>query len=390
MKPLEQYRSLFPILERTTYLNSNSMGAMPAAAEGALREYASQWAAEGGEAWNRWLPMVGEVADLAGRFFGAGPGEVILNQNVSFFQACIASCLDFTPRRNKVVLASLDFPTVLYVWQGFTKYGARIEMIASDDGIDIPTQRILDAIDEHTAIVPISHSYYVSSALVDIAAIVEKAHRIGALVAVDAYQTLGVLPIDVKQWDIDFLVGGSHKWLCGGPGTCFMYVRPELRRRLEPRTTGWFAHAEPFRFEPPPIRYADGVWRYMGGTPSMPAYFVAREAYRILLDVGIERIAARNRMLTQRAIDGALKAGLLVHTPLEIGRRAGFVAIDFPGADRAVNTLIDEGYKLDYRPNCGLRIGPHFYNTTEEIDRFLARATELARSAGRVPAAANA
>lgn len=379
MKPLAEYRNHFPILAHTTYLNSNSMGAMPKGAAGALAAYAREWETEGVEAWNRWLPMVQEVADMAGRFFGAGPGETILNQNVSTFMASIATSLDLSGARNKVVLSSLDFPSVLYVWERFAKYGAKIEIVPSDDGIDIPTQRILDAIDERTAIVPISHSYYVSSALADIPAIVQKAHRVGALVAVDVYQTAGVLPIDVKKWNADFVVGGSHKWLCGGPGTCFMYVRPELRGRLEPRTTGWFAHAEPFSFEPPPIRYADNAWRYMGGTPSMPAYFVAREAYRIMLEVGIERISEQNRLLTKRAIEKAQAAGLDIHTPLDMNRRAGFVAIDFPGADKAVNTLIAEGYKLDYRPNCGLRMGPHFYNSPEEIDRFIDRAAALAR-----------
>lgn len=370
MKPLSDYRRLFPILERTCYLNSNSMGAMPASTEAALRDYARQWAAEGGEAWDAWLPMIGEVADLAGRFIGAGPGEMILNQNVSYFQAVVASCLEFTPRRNKVVLAALDFPSVLYVWERFRKYGADPCIVPSDDGIDIPTQRILEAIDERTVIVPISHSYYVSSALVDIPAIVRRARQVGALVLVDVYQTAGVMPIDVRAWDVDFAVGGSHKWLCGGPGCCWLYVKPSLREKLEPRATGWFAHAAPFAFEPPPIRYAAGAWRYMGGTPAIPAYFAAREGYRILLEVGVPRIAEQNRRLTQRLIDGAQEAGLTIHTPLPPDRRAGFVAIDFPGADRARDALIAEGFKLDYRPNCGLRIGPHFYNTEEEISRL--------------------
>jgi len=383
MKPLESYRPLFPILSHTTYLNSNSMGAMPATAEEALLEYARDWKTDGGEAWDRWLPLVQEVADSAGRFFGAGPGEVILNQNVSYLQSVVASCLDFTPRRNKVVLASLDFHSVLYVWERFAKYGANVHVVQSDDGIDIPTTRILDAIDEHTVIISISHSYFVSSALVDIPAIVRKAHAVGAYVLVDGYQTLGVMPIDVKAWDADFFAAGSHKWLCGGPGCCFLYVRPDLRDRLEPHLTGWFAHADPFAFEPPPIRYAAGPRRFMGGTPSMPGYFVARAAYRILHEVGIDRIHRQNRLLTRRLIDQSLELGLTVHTPLKDARRGGFVAIDFPGADRALHTLIGEGFKLDYRPNCGLRVGPHFYNTQDEIDRLMLRLRTLAARPGR-------
>lgn len=378
MTPLTDYRRLFPILERTTYLNSNSMGAMPAAAEAALCEYARQWATEGVEAWEQWLPMMNEVADRVGRFFNAEPGTVMLNQNVSYFEACVASCMEFTPKRNRVVLAGLEFPTVLYVWERFRKYGAELTVVPSDDGLDIPTQRILDAIDERTVIVPISHSYYISSALVDLAAICRKAHSVGAFVLADLYQTAGVMPIDVREWNVDFAVGGSHKWLCGGPGTCYLYVRPDLHARFEPRVTGWFGHAAPFAFEPPPIRYADGAWRFMGGTPAIPAYFTANAAYKILEEVGIERIWAHNRMLTTRLIESAMAAGLSVHTPIEPQRRAGFVAIDFPGADQALRTLVAEGYKLDYRPNCGLRVGPHFYNTTDEIDRFVARVQKLA------------
>jgi kynureninase len=378
MKPLHEYRPQFPILSKTTYLNSNSMGAMPASAEDALRDYARQWAADGVEAWERWLPMITEVADLAGRFFNAEPGSVILNQNVSYFEAAVASCLEFTPRRNKVVAASLEFPTVLYVWERFRQYGAELHCVPSDDGVDIPTQRILDAIDERTVIVPISHSYYVSSAVADIAAIVRKARQVGAYVLADIYQTAGVMPIDVRQWGVDFAVGGSHKWLCGGPGCCYLYVRPDVRERFEPKVTGWFGHAAPFAFEPPPIRYGEGAWRFMGGTPAIPCYFAARAAYRILLEVGVERIWAHNRMLTQRLIDAALDADLKVHTPLPSQRRAGFVGVEFPGADRALKTLVAEGFKLDYRPRCGLRIGPHFYNTPEEIDRLVKRARELA------------
>ncbi|MEE8170031.1 MAG: aminotransferase class V-fold PLP-dependent enzyme, partial [Phycisphaerae bacterium] len=208
MKPLEAYRDLFPILEHTTYLNSNSMGAMPAATEDAFRAYARQWASLGGEAWYEWLPLISEIANLAGRFFNAEPDSVILHQNVSYFEACVASCMEFTPQRNKVVMAGLDFPSTLYVWERFQKYGAKLHIVPSDDGVDIPTQRLLDEIDEQTVIVPISHSYYISSAVVDLPAVIEKAHSVGALVLADIYQTCGVMPLDVQAWNVDFAVGG--------------------------------------------------------------------------------------------------------------------------------------------------------------------------------------
>jgi len=379
-RSLETYRGLFPILESTTFLNSNSMGAMPSTAEAGLAEYANLWATEGGEAWEVWLPLIDEVAALAGRFFGAGPGEVILNQNVSFFQNMIAGSLEFTPQRNKVVMSALEFPSLLYVWDRARKLGADLHIIPSDDGISVPTERLLDAIDERTVIVPISHAYFVSAALTDVPAIIHRAHQVGAYVLVDIYQTAGVLPIDVKAWDVDMAVGGSHKWLCGGPGCAWLYVRPDLRAELAPMATGWFAHAEPFAFEPPPIRYAERAWRFMGGTPSIPAYYVAREAYKILLEIGVERIRRHNLTLTQRLVSRAQEAGLSIHSPLDPDARTGFVAIDFPGAEQATRTLIAERFKLDWRPNCGIRIGPHFYTTPDEIDRFVDRAAELMRA----------
>jgi kynureninase len=376
-KPLESYRHLFPILETTTFLNSNSMGAMPETAEAGLAEYARLWATEGGEAWETWLPLIDEVAAMAGRFFGAAPGEVILNQNVSFFQNQIAGALEFTPQRNKVVMSALEFPSLLYVWERARRMGADLQLVPSSDGITVATERLLAAIDERTIIVPISHAYFVSAALTDVKALVRRAHEVDAYLFLDAYQTLGVLPIDVKALDVDLLVGGSHKWLCGGPGCAFLYVKPELRERFAPMATGWFAHAEPFAFELPPIRYAERTWRFMGGTPSVAAYYVAREAYKILLEIGVERIRRHNLTLTEHLIARAREAGLSIHSPIDPNARTGFVAVDFPGAEQATRTLIAERFKLDWRPNCGIRIGPHFYNTIDEIDRFVERAAEL-------------
>ncbi|MCB9568431.1 MAG: aminotransferase class V-fold PLP-dependent enzyme [Myxococcales bacterium] len=375
---LARYREDYPILASTTYMNSNSMGAMPRQASDALLEYAADWAREGVEVWDHWVEVVNEVADAAARFIGAPAGQTILNQNVAFFQAQIASCLDFSGRRNKVVIESLQFPNVIYVWERHQGLGARLELVASDDGMTVPTERILEAIDEETLIVPISHGIYVSGALQDVKAICARAREVGALVMVDAYQTTGAVPIDVAEWGADIVVSGSHKWLCGGPGTAFMWMRPELRERLQPRITGWMGHARPFSFEPAPIAYARNNWHFMGGTPSMPAYYVARAAYRNLLEIGVPRIRAHNLALSRIIIDRALAAGLTVHSPLDDDARTGFVAVDFPASEAACKALIDERYKLDWRPNCGLRLGPHFYTTEEEVERMMARIVALA------------
>lgn len=375
-------REDYPILATSVYMNSNSMGAMPRAAREALGEYLDTWEREGVEAWERWFRVIDETADGIARFFGGQPGHTALNQNVAFFQAAIASTIDFSgPRdssRNKVVTEALMFPNVIYVWERFGSLGARLCLVPSDDGMNVPTERILDAIDEQTAIVSISHAVYVSGALLDVTAICRRAHEVGAQVMVDVYQTLGVVPFDVNEWGADFVVGGSHKWMCGGPGTAFLYTRPEVLPTLRPRTTGWMAHAEPFAFEPAPIRYADGPWRLMGGTPSVPAYYVARAAQKNLRELGLDKIRAHNLALSRIVIERAQAAGLTVHSPLADHERTGFVAVDFPGSREVSRRLIEERYKHDWRPGCGLRIGPHFYNTEAEIHRFMDRVVELA------------
>lgn len=375
---LARYREEYPILADSVYMNSNSMGAMPRRARQAATAYLDAWERDGVEAWNAWMPFVSETGDAVARLFGGAPGQTALNQNVAFFQAAVASTIDWSGPRNKVVIESLMFPNVIYVWERFRSLGARLDLVPSDDGIDIPTERILDAIDEQTAIVSISHAIYVSGALLDVAAICKRAHEVGALVMVDVYQTLGTVPFDAKQWGVDFVVGGSHKWLCGGPGTAFLYTRPGLLPTLAPRTTGWMAHAEPFAFEPAPIRYATDARRMWGGTPSMPAYYIAREAYRVFEEIGLDRIRAHNLALCDIVIERAQAAGLSVHSPVEHDRRTGFVAVDFPDSKRVSERLIEERYKHDWRPDCGLRIGPHFYNTADEVQRFMDRVVELA------------
>jgi kynureninase len=376
---LARWREHYPILANTVYMNSNSMGAMHASAPAALAEYAATWAKDGVEAWDSWTKIVEATADSAARLFGGGPGETALNQNVAYFEAAIAGCIDWKSGRNKVGMEALQFPNVIYVWERFRELGAELVLVPSDDGVTVPTERMLEAIDERTAIVPCSHAIYVSGALQDIGAIAARAREVGALTMVDVYQTLGAVPIDVQQWGVDMVVGGSHKWLCGGPGTAFLWARPEVRAQLRPRNTGWFAHADPFAFEPAPIRYADDMWRLMSGTPSIPAYYVARRAYEPLHEIGIERVRAHNLALCQAVIERALEAGLTVHSPIEHGRRTGFVAVDFPGSEAVSKQLVAEHYKHDWRPNCGLRIGPHFYNTEDEVHRMMDRVVALAR-----------
>jgi kynureninase len=363
-------RNEFPILANSTYLVSHSMGAAPLDAKSALESYWDEWAVDGPEAWTRWLPRIGEIADGIGALIGAPPGCVFLGPNVSVLQAALATCIDFDRERNEVVYEALQFPSLTYVWREWERYGARISVIESDDARTIPTERIVAAITEQTAIAVISHAYYVSGAIADVRAIQEHCHKVGALLCVDAYQTTGVYPYDVTAWDLDLVTGGSHKWLCGGPGCGWIYVKPSLRGQLHPSVTGWMAHERPFAFESAPIVYAPSMYRFGHGTPTIPGYIVAQPGHDLIREIGVDQIRAHNVRLTERIAAMALERGLRVNTPLEAERRTGWIGIDFEGAETAYEQLIAQRVFVDYRPGCGIRVGPHFYTSDEEIDAF--------------------
>jgi kynureninase len=371
------YRERFPILANSTYLVSHSMGAAPVGARSALDAYWEQWAADGPEAWERWLPAIGDIADGIGAIVGAPPGSVFLGPNVSVLQAAIATCVDFDGARNEVAYEALQFPSLTYVWREWERYGARVRVIPSDDGRSIPTERITESITEKTAIAVLSHAYYVSGAVADVRTIQAHCRSVGALLCVDAYQTTGVYPYDVTEWDLDMVTGGSHKWLCGGPGCGWIYVRPALLERFRPAVTGWMAHARPFAFEPAPIEPAASMYRFGNGTPTIPGYVVAKPGHDVIRSVGVRRIREHNVRLTTKIAEMALERELRVNTPLEPERRTGWIGVDFAGAERACRELIERRIFLDYRPGCGIRISPHFYTTDEEIGAFFAALDEL-------------
>jgi kynureninase len=364
-------RDQFPILASSVYLVSHSLGAMPRSTAAALQEYADLWATEGVVAWNRWLPMVTEVGDLLGALIGAPPGSVIMGQNVTNHVSTIASCFDYAPPRNRVVLGEPEFPTVRYFWEAQRRLGADIVHVPGGNGLTLPLDRLLEAIDERTLLVVVSHVLFKSAEIVDIAAVVRRAREAGAYVLVDSYQSVGLVPFSVGDLDIDFLVGGSVKWLCGGPGAGYLYVKPSLQRELQPAVCGWFSHERPFAFEPPPIEYASGIERFMGGTPGVPALYTAREGYRILNEVGVPAVRAQSRRQTALIVERALADGLTVNSPLEADRRGGHVTVDFPAAEAVSQELIRRRFIVDYRPGAGIRIAPHFYNTDDECIAIL-------------------
>jgi kynureninase len=256
------------------------------------------------------------------------------------------------------------------VWREWERYGASVRVVASPDGKTIPTESIVAAITERTAIAVLSHAYYVSGAVADVRAIAAHCRSVGALLCVDAYQTTGIYPYDVTEWDLDIVTGGSHKWLLGGPGCGWIYVKPALLERFRPAVTGWMAHAAPFAFEDAPIRYAPSMYRFGTGTPTIPGYVVAAPGHALIASVGIARIRDHNVRLTTRIAEMALERALTVNTPLAPQARTGWIGIHFEGADRACRALIAERIFVDYRPDCGIRVSPHFYTADEEIDRF--------------------
>jgi kynureninase len=363
-------RDDFPILASSTYLVSHSMGAAPLQARAALDAYWEEWAADGPEAWERWLPRIAEIADGIGAIVGAPAGSTFLGANVSVLQAAIATCFDFHAQRNEVVYESLQFPSLTYVWREWERYGAVVRVVASDDGRTVPTERIVEAITEKTAIAVMSHAYYVSGALADVRAIQAHCRRVGALLCVDAYQTTGIYPYDVVQWDLDLVTGGSHKWLCGGPGCGWIYLKPSLLDRFRPAVTGWMAHVRPFAFEAAPTVYAPTMYRFGHGTPTIPGYVAAQPGHVMIASLGVPRIREHNVRLTEKIAAMALDRGLQVNSPLDPERRTGWIGIDFDGAEQACRRLIERRVFVDYRPGCGIRVGPHFYTTDVEIDEF--------------------
>ncbi len=375
---LLRYRPEFLILERTTYLISNSLGAMPRGVYDALKGYADIWATRGVRAWEeRWWMLAVEVGDEIGALMNAAKGSVSAHQNVTTCQAVVASCFDFCGKRNKVVYSDMNFPSVMYFWEAQRAYGARVHMVKTDDGITVPTERLLDAIDETTLLVPVSHVIFRSSYINEAKAIIEKAHKVGAHVVLDTFQSLGTVPVDVQALNVDFVCGGALKWLCGGPGVAYLYVRPDLGKRLEPRLTGWFAHQDSFAFEVGPIRYAEPPFRFMNGTTHIPALEAARPGLKIISEVGVPRIREKSQRQTSRLIELADQHGWRVNTPRDPEKRGGTVSIDMPDSREVCAELLKRDVLVDWRPKAGVRMSPHFYNSDAELETAIATVEEI-------------
>jgi kynureninase len=378
MDDLLKWRGEFPILERSTYMISNSLGAMPRGVYDELHAYADSWGERGVRAWEEgWWDMAVGVGDKIAPLIGAAAGEISLHQNVTLIQAVVTSCFDFRGPRNKVVMTDLEFPSIQYFYHEQARNGARIELIPSDDSVRFDLDKFLAAIDETTLLVPISQVLFRSAYIVNARAIIEKAHRVGAHVILDVFQAAGTIPLDVHSLGADFACGGVLKWLCGGPGVGYLYVREDLRAKLKPAITGWIAHQRPFAFETGAIDAREDSFRYLNGTPHIPALYACQPGLDILNKAGIHAIREKSMRMTFRLFEGAKAHGWRVNTPENPAERAGTVSVDCPHAAEVCRELLAREILVDYRPKAGVRLSPHFYNREEECDLAIAQIAEI-------------
>jgi kynureninase len=370
--PLLAFRQEFPILEKTNYLVSNSLGPMPRTVPEKLAEYGRDWGELGVKAWTRgWWEMPVDVGNEIAPLINAGNGEVVMMPNVTIAQTAVLSSIDFSKQRDTVVMTELDFPSVRYAYAEMAeRFGARVVVVPSEDGLTIDRDKLLAAIDERTRIVAVSHVLFRSAFLMDADAICRRAHEMGALVSLDSFHAVGVVPVDVKRSNVDFLTGGVLKWLCGGPGACFLYISPAVRDRLKPALTGWQAHARPFAFEET-MEYTSGAFRWLNGTPVVPALYAAAEGPKILRRAGVAAIREKSLRLTSRLIELADSRGYAVNAPRNPAQRGGTVALDVPHGYEVAQHLLSRNILVDYRVGAGIRIAPHFFTMEEELDEAL-------------------
>ena len=380
---LLEYRKQFPALEECVHFISHSLGCVPAQAKEDLGEFFELWRTKSITAWSDWLPEVDRAAERISKIISAPPGTVIMQHNVSQVMATVASCFDYKPERNKVVYEALQFPTVSYVWQAEKRRGAECVLVPSADGTTIDTDAMCAAIDERTLLVPISHVVFSSAYIQDVKKICDRARSVGAHVVLDCYQSIGAVPLDVADLGVSFACGGSVKYVCGGPGAAWLYVRKDLVEQFAPRVTGWFGNEAPFAFTMPEQTYADNVWRYMGGTPAVAGLYQSRAGQKIIGEIGVRKIREKSLVMTQTCIDWVDELGMKLNSPRPAAIRGGSVVFDFVGAADICRELNRRKFFCDHRPGAGIRIAPHFYTKREEIDLFFNELKKIRSGAGR-------
>jgi kynureninase len=377
--PLLAWRKEFPIVETCTYLVSHSLGAMPRRASRYLQQFADEWSHRGVRAWHEgWWEIGRTTGDLLAPVLGVQPGTISMHQNVTVAMGIIGSCHTFDSPRNRIVMTDLEFPSNMYLFEGFRRYGAQVEYVRSPDAMRTDLLALLEAIDQRTVLVPLSYVLFKSAYIQQAAAVIDKAHRVGARVILDVYQAAGTVPLQIAGLGADFAVGGSVKWLCGGPGAGYLYVRPDLAAELRPGLVGWAAHAHPFEFAGGAIEYASAPERFQSGTPNVPSLYSARAGYEIVGEIGVPAIREKSLRLTRRLIDRARDAGFRINTPEADEERGGSVIVEVPGGMAVADQLIRRDVIVDFRPGAGIRMAPHFYNSAEEIDHAIDVLVEVA------------
>jgi kynureninase len=378
---LSALRAEFPILERTVYMISNSLGAMPRGAATGLAEYAQTWATRGVRAWaERWWAMGTEVGDRIGQLIGANPGSVSMHENVTTAHAIVLSTLPIGTPRRRIVVTEGDFPSTIYLCRAQETLGFELVVVPAEPDMSVKVERVIEAIDDRTALVAVSHVLFRSAFILDPAPIIERAHAVGAQVVLDTYQSAGIVPLTVSGLRVDFATGGCLKWLCGGPGNAFLYTRPDRLPVLRPRLTGWFSHPEPFAFGPGEFEPLPDARRMMNGTPSIPAWHAALAGLELMLNVGIDRIRDRSRAMTARLLAHVDAHGYRTVAPRNPDRLGGTVAIDVPDGLAVARTLNARDYVVDYRPGAGIRVSPHVYNTDDEVNALIDELTRIVKT----------
>jgi kynureninase len=381
MDDLGRWRDEFPILSRSVYMISNSLGAMPRRTARDLAEYADTWATRGVRGWEeRWWEMPLEVGNKIARVIGAPAGTVSMHENVTTAQMVALSCLRPAAGRKRIVCSAMDFPSMVHLYRAQQTAGFELRIVPAEDDLTVRTDRMLEAIDESTAVVAFSHVLFRTSYIMDAHAIVRRAREVGATTILDTYQSAGIIPVDVGSIGADFAVGGCLKWLCGGPGNAFLYTRPDLLAGAKPAFTGWLSRRRPFDFD---IEETDAGLRtdamhMMNGTPSIPAYYAALAGLDIIDAVGVNRIRDASRAMTARLLTLVDRYGFTSAASRDPDRLAGTVAVNVPDALLVSRTLKARNFIVDYRPPVGVRISPHFYNTMDEIDRVMAEVASIA------------
>jgi kynureninase len=373
MSEFGSYRREFPVANQRTYLISASLGPLSMRSRRLAEEHLDLWERLGPEEmWgDHGLPRLQQCRDQFATLIGADPDEVAIVPSVSSGLSSIATCIDFQ-RRHKIVLSDMDFPTDHYVWRAQERVGAKLDVVESPDGIRIEEDDLIARIDDQTAVVNTNRVLFESSWLMNLPPVIEAAHSHGAYLLVDDFHGTGVVPIDVHELGVDFLLTGALKWLCGGQGIAFLYCRRELVERLEPRVVGWFGTEQPFQFDRSGLRLRKDARRFETGTYALPQAWTASGGMEIILEVGVEAIRRRNQELTERVIERADEAGLEVRTPRDKSRRGGLARVHIPGGEERVahvlQALFDRDVVLDKRGEA-LRISPHFFNDEDDIDR---------------------